>query len=79
MTKKYVCFRFPDPHLGVCPDPKHFNVNFEDNIVIYVLQNGGGEGGGGNLVKNAISIQNILIKQNNNADPTMPSFFRAET
>ena len=29
----YVCFRFPRPYQGFCPDRKHFIVNFEKNKV----------------------------------------------
>ena len=42
--------------MGFCPDPKHFIVNFEQNIVKYAekLKNGGG--GGEGRVSSAISI-----------------------
>ena len=43
-------FHVSGPYLytGICPDPKHFIVNFEQNIVKYT-ENGwaAGEGGGG--------------------------------
>ena len=38
----YVCFRIPRPyiHVGFCPDPKYFIVNYEQNVV-KLLKNGG--------------------------------------
>ena len=34
--KTYVCvFQVSRPYLGFCPDPKHFIVSFEENIVKY--------------------------------------------
>ena len=52
-------FQVSRPYLGFCPDPKHFIVNCEQNIIKYanMLENGAGEvgrGGGVNVLKNAI-------------------------
>ena len=52
--KQKICvFQVSRPYLGFCPDPKRFIANCEENIVKYTEKYGGG---GGNEVKNAISI-----------------------
>ena len=32
-NKKYMCVQVSRPYLGFCPDPKHFIVNCERNVV----------------------------------------------
>ena len=51
--KKSVCvFQVSKPYLDCCPDPKHFIVNCEQNDVKLA----GNGGGGGNVLKNVVSI-----------------------
>ena len=33
LGKKYMYFQVSQPYLGFCPDPKHFIVNFGENTV----------------------------------------------
>ena len=33
-------FQVSRPYLGFCPDPKHFMMNFKENIVKYVEKQG---------------------------------------
>ena len=48
---KYICvFQVSRPYLGFCPDPKHFIVNCEQNVVNFA------EKMGENVLKNAISV-----------------------
>ena len=66
--KKKICvFQVSRPYLGFCPNPKDFIVNSEENIVKCAEKGGeGAGGGGGDVVKKAISIPYLF-------------FFRAET
>ena len=45
----------PYLYMGFCPNPKHFIVIFEQNIVKYAVKWGVGVGGGVDVVNSAIS------------------------
>ena len=65
--KKNICvFQVSQPYPGFCPDPKHFIVNCEPNVVRFARKWG--------KIYWKILWQNKMLCR-----PTTPSFFRAET
>ena len=70
--KNIYVFQVSRPYLGFCPDPKHFIVNCEQNVVKFAWKWGKIYGKMQLLYK--IFWQNKMLCR-----PTIPIFFRAET
>ena len=71
--KKYIyVFQVSRPYLGFCPDPKHFIVNCEQNVVKFA-------GKWGKIYGKMQFLSKIFWQNKMLYRPTIHSFFRAET
>ena len=70
--KEYVCVSGFPTYQGFCPDPKHFIMNCEQNVVKFA-------GKWGKIYWKMQFLKKIFWQNKMSCRPTIPSFFRAET
>ena len=71
--KRNICvFQVSRPYLGFCPDPKHFIVNWEQNVVKFA-------GKWGKIYWKMQFLYKIFWQNKMLCRPTIPIFFGAET
>ena len=70
--KKICVFQVSRPYLGFCLDPKHFTVNCEQNVVNSAEK-------WGKMYWKMLFLYEIFQQNKMLCQPTIPSFFRAET